>query len=386
MKRMKTVYCGQLLALGMALAIEPVLNAAEIYVSADGSDSNPGTAERPFATIGKGAASAQAGDTVWIKPGTYQPAEMIRPAKSGTPDAPIAYRAQAGGEVIIDGQGKVPSRSAEGVIAMAKKSWIVLDGLRVINSRWCGVFASASTNITVQNCSAKNTYASGIYIRTSTGVKVLGNSVQRACQHPAGKPLKDTQECISLVGCSGFEIAYNEVFDRMEDTNNGGEGIDTKEACRSGKVHHNHVHDLVRLGIYCDAYASQLENVEIFANTVHDCRAGIAVACEQGGIARGIKIHDNLVRDCARVGLRLAGYVQGGPIQDVANDFRLASGSPAIAAALGEPLSTSDHDDRVRPIAGHGDSKALADLGAFERQASAQSGGSLSVRAAPEKQ
>ena len=281
-----------------ALLLAPLaaLHAAELYVATDGNDDNPGTAARPFATLGKGAAAARPGDTVWIKPGTYLPADVIW-LKSGAPGAPITYRAQAGGEVIIDGQGKVPGRSADGVITMGKKDWIILDGVRVINSNWAGIAARGCSNITVQNCSTKNTYASGIYIRASTDVKVLSNKVQQACVHPVSTPRKDTQECISLVGCTDFEIAYNEVFDRLEDTNNGGEGIDTKEACRNGKVHHNHVHDLVRLGIYCDAFGSQLENIEIFANTVHDCRAGIAVACEAGGTARGIRIHDNLVRD-----------------------------------------------------------------------------------------
>ena len=149
--------------------------------------------------------------------------------------------------MIFDGQGKVPGRSADGVITMGKKDWIVLDGVRVINSNWTGIAARGCSNITVQNCSTKNTLASGIYIRASTDVKVLSNKVQQACVHPVSTPRKDTQEGISLVGCTDFEIAYNEVFDRLEDTNNGGEGIDTKEACRNGKVHHNHVHDLVRL-------------------------------------------------------------------------------------------------------------------------------------------
>ena len=48
------------------------------------------------------------------------------------------------------------------------------------------------------------------------------------------------------------------------------------------------------------------------------------------------------------------------------HDFRLAAGSPAIDAALGEPLSTSDHADQARPLPGNAQSKAVADVGAFE--------------------
>ena len=223
-----------------------------------GVDTNSGDAEHPFATINKGAAFARAGDTVWVSPGTYQPADIIRPARSGTADSPITYRAR-GGEVIIDGRGKVPNYPWDGVFTIGKKSWIVLDGLHVINSHWFGISANDATGVTVQNCSTKNTLASGIYIRNSSHVKVLHNSVQGACRHPSSTPLKDTQECLSLSSCTEFEVACNTIFDRMEDSNNGGEGIDTKDACRNGKVHHNHVFNLVRLGIYADSFGSRLE-------------------------------------------------------------------------------------------------------------------------------
>ena len=282
-----------------------------------GSDDNPGTASRPFATITKGAASAFAGETVWIQPGAYRPADPIRPARSGTPEAPITYRAQPGGEVIVDGQGKIPGSDWYGVFTVDRRNWIVIDGLRVINSRWFGICANDATGITVQNCSTKDTLASGIHIERSSQVKLLRNSVQRACQAPASTPPKATQECLSLNACTEFEVAYNAVFDRMEDTNNGGEGIDTKGACRNGKVHHNHVHDLVRVGMYTDSYGSLLENIEVFANTVHHCPSGIVVACEEGGTARGVRIHDNLVRACPKLGLRVAGYLKNGPIQDL---------------------------------------------------------------------
>lgn len=53
----------------LLLAPLALLHAAELYVSANGNDSNPGTVERPLATLDKGAATARPGDTVCIKPG-----------------------------------------------------------------------------------------------------------------------------------------------------------------------------------------------------------------------------------------------------------------------------------------------------------------------------
>ncbi len=305
------------IVIGALALLTSVATAAEYFVATGGSDANAGTAGSPFATINRAAAVAKAGDTVWIKPGTYQPAEIIRPAQSGTSTAPILYRAQPGGEVIIDGQLNLPPKSSDGVFTINKKSWIILDGLRVINSHWFGIYVRGSTDVIVRNCSTKNTYASGIFCGSSTNVQVLNNSVQLACTAPKSTPIKNTQECITMASCSNFEVAYNTVFDRPEDNNNGGEGIDTKSACRNGKVHHNLVRDLIRLGIYCDAYMKQLDNIEIYANTVHHCASGIVVACEEGGTARGVSIHDNLIYDCPRLGIRLAGYLKNGAVQDV---------------------------------------------------------------------
>jgi len=310
---------GWIVLLALILASSPLTPAAEIHVSLQGNDRNPGTAEQPLATINQAAAIAQAGDTVWIHAGRYQPDTEISPANSGTAEAPIHYRPVAGAEVIIDGQLRLPRESSRkmGVISIENRNGIVLDGLKIINSRWAGVLVRNSTHVTIQNCSTQLTYGSGIIAALSSDIKVLRNSVRQACSDP-GNPRKDTDECITLASVDRFEIAYNTVTDRGEDSSNGGEGIDTKNACRNGTVHHNVVHDLVRLGIYIDAYSKELSNIEVYANTVYRCRKGIVVACEEGGTARDLRIHDNLVYDCPRAGIQLAGYLKGGPIQDVA--------------------------------------------------------------------
>ena len=86
--------------------------AADFYVSPGGNDSNPGTKDQPFATIG------HARDIVRTVPqrgkepihiilhgGTYHLPETIvfTNTDSGTKDAPIEYRAADGEEPVIDG-------------------------------------------------------------------------------------------------------------------------------------------------------------------------------------------------------------------------------------------------------------------------------------------
>ncbi|HUU69344.1 MAG TPA: right-handed parallel beta-helix repeat-containing protein [Planctomycetota bacterium] len=79
------------------------------------SDVNPGTAGRPFATIGRAAAVLQPGEKVIVHRGAYR--ECVRPARGGTAaDAMIAYEAAPGETVRIAGSmlWKPPARPSEG--------------------------------------------------------------------------------------------------------------------------------------------------------------------------------------------------------------------------------------------------------------------------------
>lgn len=296
----------------------PTTGPVLYVVATTGSDGNPGTESRPFATLQKAAQVAIAGSTVLVKAGTYVITSPIMPANSGTEASPIIYQAEAGADVVIDGQTKVPADKVGGLFFILNKSWIVVDGLTFRNSRRDGVQVRNSTGITVKNCTTFNTYASGIVAAGSAKVSVLNNRIQRACQDPEKV---GTNECLTIASTTDFEVAGNTVFDRMfapgAEPNNGGEGIDCKNSCANGKVHHNTVYDLYRTGIYIDAYEKDLSNVEVYANTVYNAANGISVASEEGGVLTGVRIHDNLIHDCLRVGIRLSGYLDNGPLRDL---------------------------------------------------------------------
>ena len=68
------------LVAGAALFAAKNASATEYYVSPTGSDSSAGTLAAPFATLQKGADTAAAGDTVWIRGGTYK---ITTPKNSG---------------------------------------------------------------------------------------------------------------------------------------------------------------------------------------------------------------------------------------------------------------------------------------------------------------
>lgn len=66
-------------AAGLAFGSPGIALAEDYYVATTGSDAGPGTLERPFATLQKGAAVAMPGDTVYIRGGTYR---VLTPATS----------------------------------------------------------------------------------------------------------------------------------------------------------------------------------------------------------------------------------------------------------------------------------------------------------------
>jgi MYXO-CTERM domain-containing protein len=91
-----------------ALLAAGTARATDYYVATTGSDSNAGTMAAPWATLQKAATTAVAGDTVWIRGGTYlitTPANSgagVNFSKSGTSAANINYFAYQGEVPVFD--------------------------------------------------------------------------------------------------------------------------------------------------------------------------------------------------------------------------------------------------------------------------------------------
>lgn len=67
--------------------LEARLLLSSYFVSAGGSDADPGTLAAPFGTIARGMQAAQPGDTVFLRGGTYR--ETLSSVRSGLPGQPI---------------------------------------------------------------------------------------------------------------------------------------------------------------------------------------------------------------------------------------------------------------------------------------------------------
>jgi len=102
--------------------------AAEYYVSqqAGAADENPGTLEKPWASLDKAGKEAKAGDTVHIQAGTYR--SNLQIMNSGTKEAPISFIGE--GKVIITGANKISGFSKE------EKLWVKRPWGHVFKWHW----------------------------------------------------------------------------------------------------------------------------------------------------------------------------------------------------------------------------------------------------------
>ena len=103
-----TVFAGARLALclGSVLVLAGA-QAADLYVSTQGSDSNSGTSSSPFRTITYAYSRASAGTTIHVLAGTYYDYTSgwgIHLGNSGSAASPIVLHSETRGGTIIDGQ------------------------------------------------------------------------------------------------------------------------------------------------------------------------------------------------------------------------------------------------------------------------------------------
>jgi hypothetical protein len=283
------------------------------YVAPSGDDSNPGTAAHPWGTIQKAANTLIAGDTVYIRTGSYH--ERVTPQNSGITSNDITYASYPGETATIDGSGVTLPDDLAGLFEISGKSYIRVAGLRVINAGPfndnAGILIFNSGHISVENNTTYNTTSSGIGVWGSNNVTVDGNRVDEA----GGG---GWQECISIAGTDTFEVRYNEVLNCHK------EGICAKDGSSNGQVYRNHVHQTLRVGIYVDAWDKHTYNIAVFQNIIHDIldNNGFSLASEMGGLLENIHVYNNIAYHNRYVGLSISINGPGGaqgqhPMKDI---------------------------------------------------------------------
>lgn len=153
----------------VCLFAAPTASAAEYYVASPtsnpaGNDSGAGSLAAPFKTIGKGVGVVKAGDTVYLRGGTYN--EAIYPSASGAPNAWITFSAYPGELPILSGAG-VSSSTAQ---------YIRIVGIAVRGSSfgngWVNDVGTSNGNWQFINCIADGGAINGIAFYNASGVLI----------------------------------------------------------------------------------------------------------------------------------------------------------------------------------------------------------------------
>ena len=135
-----SLFCAMSLAVCLSVAMP--ISGAIYYVSPSGSAGNPGTQVLPWSVV-KANSDLMPGDTAILMDGSYS--SQIFPANSGTPAAPITYRAAN------QHQAKFDLSGGEAVL-LSGRSYIVIDGISSTGvHRWVKA-ESGFHHLTITNC------------------------------------------------------------------------------------------------------------------------------------------------------------------------------------------------------------------------------------------
>lgn len=267
------------------------------YVSPTGNDSNPGTITQPWKTLAKAANTLSAGQTVFIRAGTY--GERLIPQNSGTQNNYIIYMAYPGEIVTIDGTGIFIPR-LEGLVNIRNKSFIRISGLKIVNAgvgvadgTWnMGISAQSSDHLVIDTNQVSHIYSLGIDINQFSNFIVIDNNEVTDTNFG----LNDDEVALGVGWFAhDVEIKNNKVY------NVKNEGINPVAGVHDIRIHDNIVHDAGnagdwRIGIYIDAWTEHEYNIAVYNNIVYNNNGqGIAVCSEGGGLLENIHIFNNIV-------------------------------------------------------------------------------------------
>src|SRR5438874_4539075 len=170
-----------------------------------GSDSNPGTIDQPWATLKHATLSVHAGDTVYLRGGTYtntttptNPDNAIGNEGgigactygmcTGTAANPITFAAYPGETPVISHGTGTPS----GIYLKYGQSYIVIDGITFdACERMIGLYGT--TQITIKNCTFSDYPQSWGDTGWTTNQYIMVASIVTGYNGPSGTPTTFTR-------------------------------------------------------------------------------------------------------------------------------------------------------------------------------------------------
>jgi hypothetical protein len=182
--------CASVLVWGiLCLTCINPLFAATYFVSTSGDDTNPGSMDQPLASLQKGHDVAKAGDTVFIRGGTYAFVGAganstcgIYITKSGQSDSKrIYFWAYKAEKAVFDFAGLTLSGGTSAGIRINGSSWLHFKGLEICNvpqpggGANNGIWCNPGSNIIFELCVFHHNSGPGLSIANGNGGHLVLN-------------------------------------------------------------------------------------------------------------------------------------------------------------------------------------------------------------------
>jgi parallel beta-helix repeat protein len=268
------------------------------YVSLSGSDSNAGTFDRPFQTVGKALTLANAGDTIFLKQGQYS--ETVSISKSGSSTQPITIKSVPGEVVSLDGN------ASSNPILKVSGSHIIIDGLEIKNGKTACVELTGhhitASHLNVHHCVSHGIYTDGQFINIENNSVSQSNTINDRSKG-AGSSQWGSGIKVRVNG-DNITIKGNKVF------NNWGEGIAVTRGTNS-IVTQNRVYDNFGVNIYIDnSHDVKVDKNISYCNPAtgfeRDGQSAVGIALGEeyyegwGSRLARVEITNNIVSNCSR--------------------------------------------------------------------------------------
>jgi hypothetical protein len=300
-------WIGTALALALALG-QAAMGADTYYVATNGNDSKAGTLASPWKTISRGVSDLNAGDTLYVRGGTYVETRGVNVTRSGNASAPITVAAYPGETPVIDGQNTYPT-GKWGALVSLQGHYIHMSGFEVKNSNAATGSASRGVTLwgnhnTISKFNVHDIQGNGVLIQGDYGT-VEDSEVWRVCMENENNKLNGWGSGLSAARGSAHSAIRNitsyPIIRRNKLHHAWGEGLSMYETLH-GIVENNEVWDNYAVNMYIsDATHTLVKNNIIYVTPNNGMlngggqREGLALSNE---IANGTSIPystDNII-------------------------------------------------------------------------------------------
>jgi hypothetical protein len=291
-------------------------SAATRYVAVGGKDSNPGTINKPFATLNRACSASAPGDTVLVRGGIYYQRASL--SCSGTASARLSFRPYPGESAVIDGSRSEPDKSLIGIYG----HYIDFEGFEVRNATRTGISAWGVNSLRIAGNAIHDCELGGIWVGHDQPDANTDITVENNVIYATGKrfyPHTTTSgwpSAISVGSTAGGVVRGNDVH------HNHGEGIGVGHSHFVDLID-NRAHDNYSTNLYLD----NMQDAIVSGNFVYTTRdpAHLRYGLPANGISIANEQSSHSPQDSARLQL-INNIVEGGKYGIYYGNFQLGTG------------------------------------------------------------